>query len=165
MNYLIDFIGVVLEVFIIYTFFGMLWESTNKVNKVFLYTFFCSAGAVLFISSIFLANTIILPILFVSAIFICSFLYISKLYIKLLFTLIIAALFGVSEICTGIALSYIVGASIEEIQKNNFSYLIAIILSKFILFVCLKISIANRKNKEYILPKVLVIALYLLFAL
>lgn len=150
MNYsqaFIDFIGALMGTFIFYTFFEAIWNRKN-ISKWIFVTVYIILTAVMFISATFLKNTLYLTFITICVIFTFSFLYRSSWLLKGLLSLLLMFLIGASEICTGMILTTIGEMSINDVQNNTIIYLIAVLLTHFLLYTCIKVVSLLIKQKK-----------------
>lgn len=143
----IDIIGIVFELFIVVIFCNLMFGNQDIAikKKIVFYS--------LYFICLFLAVSIkffkpYIPFIAFFATFLIAFIYKQKLINKIIYSVIIFSMLLTSEILVGLTLTVIWDVNIETTQVNVFLYFSAVIFSKFILFIILKICSMLKRTKD-----------------
>ncbi len=134
---LIDITGTILDIMIALSFFSVVLQKKNIVekNKVTVIL-----GAILFscMTVINVESTMILTISTFATYFIVSNLYKSNVIKRLLLCVLLNVFFILSEIVMGLILSALSTMTVEQLTNNVFFYMQGALMSKILVFVIVK---------------------------
>ena len=173
-KFVINFFGAVFEVYLIQFFFSLLMER-KLLNKLMRYVLYFISIIILIYSGLLTDGSSYAPMMAFLAVFLLINIYNTRFITKLILSLIVFSIFLISEIMTGLLLVYTIGLSIEDIRNSTFTYLFAVVLAKFIVFLLIlfikgKVTVYKLQKPKYatyiiIMPLSSAFAIYLLFLL
>lgn len=143
---LVDFVGIMLELYFTTILFGSLWKKKEGVpGAVFYVGFVAVVSATTYIPALKSYNVIIL----VAAICGLSFVYEEKWLSRLFYSVFITIGLVLSEIVVGLIMIFILGGSVEERIDNLLFYTCGVIFSKFIMYSIIRLVVLQKGRRSY----------------
>jgi len=145
---LVDLVGTALEILVVMVFYQTLWVP--KRIKRYLFSLGLLLVAILVIVlTLFLKNTVVLPLISIPIMFCLSLFYVSSITSKVLFSfIIVAVLFSVEQLF-GVFFVSVLKIPIEQVQNDALTYMVGVLSSKlFSLFIVYILRIIIKGNKQ-----------------
>lgn len=161
-NNVADLIGVLFEIYIIVTYFKTLWNGNEKDNSGRLDVIMMLISAILLSITAFMPKnsySMLLIALLIS--FLLTIKYHVSLVNRLFFTVLIIVILYCGEIITGTILVLSSGYSVNEITSNFHLYFEGVIISKFCVFVFVKLFGLIKKRQESPVSKRIILSIML----
>ncbi|MCL2821448.1 MAG: GHKL domain-containing protein [Oscillospiraceae bacterium] len=144
----IDIIGAGLGIFATLLMFET-FLAKKKVKRLYFLGGVLSNVVLSVVLTVFLQNTLVLPILIVILKFSLSYYFYSGVAYKVFLTLFIAAIALASEMLIGFILIQVLDIPLEYVQTNMPLYMFGVLASNlFIIFVVFMIRIFKKKKKQ-----------------
>lgn len=141
---IIDFIGIMFELYFYTLLFNSLWKKKVKVPSVIFYIgvvlLLC---AVTYIPQLKTINVIVIPVVLLGLTYVYEAKWLSRLfYVSFIY---IGGL--LAEIVVGLAMTFILGGSVEEHMDSLYFYTCGVIFSKFIMYLIIRILLLRRERR------------------
>ena len=145
---LVDLVGTALEILVVMVFYQTLWVPKRIKRSLFSLGLLLVAILVI-VLTLFLKNTVVLPLISIPIMFCLSLFYVSSITSKVLFSfIIVAVLFSVEQLF-GVFFVNVLKIPIEQVQNDALTYMVGVLSSKlFSLFIVYILRIIIKGNKQ-----------------
>jgi len=144
---LIDILGAGFGIYLTILFYQSIWDSKNLGKWKWIFGILV-VGIAHIVSIYFLQETYFLPLLSFLVLIFLSFYFISSIQFKLLFSVAYFVMAAIAEIITGLTLYQLTDLSVSDTQKNMLTYFMGVFISKFIIFIAIKIIYYFKREKH-----------------
>lgn len=144
----VDAIGIFFELYIAFTYFGVIFGK-SCLSKKYQIAFYMICVCINFIVSILLDDfpLLIIAVINVTMYFIITYAYQGATAAKVFSAILLYAFFVAFDIISGIILVNIFNINVETAQTNTSYYLQGLLLSRFDVFVLVKLIGMNKKAR------------------